>query len=172
MAKKNRINNSDPSINLRLPKELKDELAEKANQKNQTVSKYVRELFENYFSGDLCKQEMSRFERHHFITSIDFLQLVAWVYEKRRSNKYIESDEELLPSLIHSLKRVGNYLPNYLTQEFDKVLYDVLRSKNEPSSYSKDYVFCGSVYSKDSDFNYEKLENFIKNLEFPLSYSV
>ena len=42
MAKKQKIKNEDPSINFRLPEELKEKIYKEASIKNKTISNYLR----------------------------------------------------------------------------------------------------------------------------------
>ena len=105
MAKQKRIKNEDPSINLRLPQDLKDQLNEIAIKKNQTVSKFVRNLLGEYLSGELYDEEISFYKQHHFITSLEFIQLVIWIYGKRNSDEYLKEEESILPNIINTLKK-------------------------------------------------------------------
>ncbi|WP_282124715.1 ribbon-helix-helix protein, CopG family [Algibacter mikhailovii] len=166
MAKVNKIDNRDPSINFRLPKELKNQLEELAYGKNQTTSKFIRILLEHYLTGELYKDAVDFYKRHHFITSLEFIQLLIWIYEKRKSNDYLESDEEILPGIISTLKRTDMHLPKDLAMEFDKVLFDIMRSQNEQSKYSKSYVFFDH-YHDHQNFNLKKVEDYLKNFKIP-----
>lgn len=170
MAKKKKIDNRDPSINLRLPKPLKEELQEKAHKRNQTVSMFVRALIENYLSGELCKEQESFYKRHHFVTSLEFIQLLVWIYKKRESKKYIKSDEEVIPNLLYTLKQTEMYLPKDIAQEFDKVLFDILKNQKMASDNSKNYGFSLSR-SNNSGFDYVKFEDYLENIKNPESKS-
>ena len=87
MTKRKKINNNQPTINLRLPEDLKRELENQSYLKNQTVSKYVRELLSNYFSGELFKKEISHYKNTQFISSLAFIKLITWVYKKKKNTK-------------------------------------------------------------------------------------
>lgn len=89
------------SINLKLPDDLKERVKNKSDLKQQTVSKYIRELLSNYFDGSLCKNEIAKNERKEFVGSTDFLQLVVWIYSKRKSNKYLEGDKNIEKPVVH-----------------------------------------------------------------------
>ena len=166
MAKTNKIDNRDPSINFRLPKELKNQLEEQAYLKNQTTSKFIRILLEHYLTGELYKGAVDFYKRHNFITSIEFIQLLIWLYEKRESNDYLESDEEILPGIISTLKRIEMHLPKDLALEFDKVLFDIMRNQKEDTKYTKKYKFLEDR-SKAPGFDFKKLESYLKNIEIP-----
>ena len=87
MSKPTRI----ASINLKLPDDLKAKLKSKAEIKQQTVSKYIRELLSNYFDGTLCKGDVVINERKTFINSTEFLKLIVWMYSIKRSSKFKET---------------------------------------------------------------------------------
>ena len=154
---------SQPSINLKLSEELKEKVNQKASFKKQTVSKYIRELLVTYFDGTLCKGEIARNATKEFINSTEFLQLVVWMYSKRKSNDSKETHGEI-DAYIKTLKSVERHFPKDLSSEFDKVLLDVLRVKNETSKYAKDYKFVDG-YSSSPEFNFELLEKYLLNYE-------
>lgn len=153
------------SINLKLSEDLKKRTEEKADLKQQTVSKYIRELLSNYFDGTLCKDDIARNARKEFMNSIAFIQLIVWMYSKRKSAKFQEEPADL-EKYIGTLKNTSNYLPNDLVLEFDKVLFDLIRVTNEESKYAKEYKFANG-YSSTPQFNFELLENYLLNLKEP-----
>lgn len=154
-----------PSVNLKLSEELKQKINIRANFKNQTVSKYLRELLTNYFDGTLCIGEIEKNEKKEFINSTEFLQLIVWMYSKQKKSDFKERDKDL-DGYVKTLKKVVTYLPEDLVQEFDKILMDILRVKNEESKYSKDYRFV-TGYSSSPRFNFELFEKFIFSYEKP-----
>ena len=155
-----------PSINLKLSEELKQKINIKANFKNQTISKYLRELLTTYFDGTLCVGEIEKHEKKEFINSTEFLQLIVWMYSKREIKEFRESDKDL-DGYVNTLKRISIYFSNALVLEFDKVLMDILRVKNEESKYSKDYRFV-TGYSSSPKFNFQLFEEFIFRYEKPV----
>jgi hypothetical protein len=159
-----------PSVNLKLSEELKQKINIRANFKNQTVSKYLRELLTNYFDGTLCIGEIEKNEKKEFINSTEFLQLIVWIYSKQKKSDFKESDKDL-DGYIKTLKKVVIYLPEDLVQEFDKILMDILRVKNEESKYSKDYRFVNG-YSSSPKFNFQLFEEFIFRYEKPVDIEV
>ncbi len=156
---------SQPSINLKLSEELKEKVNQRASSKQQTVSKYIRELLTTYFDGTLCKSEIARNAKKEFINSTAFLQLVVWMYSKRKERGFKEKPADL-DAYIKTLKNVERHLSKELAVEFDKVLLDVLRVKNETSRYSKDYKFADG-YSSSTEFNFELLEKYLLSYEKP-----
>lgn len=163
MAKKKKLDNSDPSINLRLPKELKDQLNEKAFRNSQTVSGYVRNLLSDYLTGELYKKEIEFYKNTSFITSIEFIQLIVWMYEKKKSHKCEKEDEKVLSNHISTLKKVEGNVPDELSKEFDGVLTDLLNVKKD-TDIVKFFRFCNyETYSPG--FSYEKLENYLRDLK-------
>lgn len=156
-----------PSINLKLSEDLKEKVNQRAAQKQQTVSKYIRELLSTYFDGTLCRSEIQRHAKKDFINSTVFLQLVVWMYSKRKTNGFKEKPEEL-DAYIKTLKNVEQHLPKDLAVEFDKVLFDVLRVKGETLKYSKEYRFADG-YSSSPEFNFELFEKYLLNYEKPIA---
>ena len=86
--------------------------------------------------------------------------------KKRKSNDYLESDEEILPSIISTLKRTDMHLPEELAIEIDKVLFDIMISQKEKYKSSKKYKFFDH-YPNDLNFNLKKVEDYMKNLKIP-----
>lgn len=154
------------SINLKLTDDLKEKVKSKADLKQQTVSKYIRDLLSDYYDGSLCKGEIVKIERKEFINSTDFLQLVVWIYSKRKSNKYREGDKNI-EKYIRTLKKTEEHLPKYVVAEFDKVLSDIIRSNNEKSISSKDYTFANG-YSSTPEFMFEILERYLLSFGIPI----
>lgn len=159
MSKKKPIKNSDPSINFRLPKELKASIEEKAQEKNQTSSAYLRDLLESVFNGDYCYKEQVKDRIESVIYSKDFLQLMVWIYRKRENRKQEVTDQEL-NRYIRALKKLDGHLPQNITDEFDKVLNDILIVKTEQAKYFKEFKF-HSTYEKNKQFNLELVEKFL-----------
>lgn len=155
-----------PSVNLKLSEELKQKINSRANLKNQTVSKYLRELLTIYFDGTLCVGEIEKSKKKEFINSTEFLQLIVWMYSKREIREFRESDKDL-DGYVNTLKRISTYFSDTLVLEFDKVLMDILRVKNEESKYSKDYRFVNG-YSSSPKFNFQLFEEFIFRYEKPV----
>ncbi len=151
------------SINLKLSEELKEKVNHKAHLRQQTVSKFIRNLLSTYFDGTLCKGEITKNAKKEFINSTEFLQLVVWMYSKRKSKDFKEKTEEL-DGYVKTLKKVEERLPKDLAVEFDKVLFDILRVKNENSIYSKDYKFADG-YSSTREFDFELLEKYLLNYD-------
>ncbi|WP_452218390.1 ribbon-helix-helix protein, CopG family [Lacinutrix undariae] len=152
-----------PSINLKLSEELKRRIKEKSDFEGLTVSKYIRELLSNYLDGTLCVEEKEVVKEDTFFTSIDFLQLIVWMYSKRNKNSFQETEEDL-DRYIRILKKIEMHLPKNLSIEFDKVLLDILRVKNEKSKYSKNYEFARS-YSSSPEFNFMLLEAYLLTIK-------
>lgn len=156
------------SINLKLPDELKAKLKSVAELKQQTVSKYMRELLSNYFDGSLCKGDVVKNERKTFINSTEFLKLIVWMYSIKRSKTYKQTQTDL-DNYIETLKKIAQHFPNNLVKEFDKVLFDLIRVTNENSEYSKDYKFADG-YNSTPEFNFEILEKYLFEFEKPIQF--
>ncbi len=161
MHKKNKIVNNDPSINFRLPKELKQKINKEAGIHNLTVSNYIRNLLESYYDGELFEEEMFEYRRHEFIRTVEFIKLVVWMYSKRNDKKCTSTYDEL-DGFISTLKKTEGYLPSNLVTEFDKVLQDLFSVKNKrPNQYAQ-FDFCYEF--GDNKFNYTLLEEYIFNI--------
>ncbi|MBD0825404.1 hypothetical protein [Aestuariibaculum marinum] len=160
MSKEYPVKNTDPSVNLRLSQELKDTIQAEAGKRNLTVSKYLRELLEQIYSGDYCRYETLKDKVENFLFCKDFVQLVVWIYSKRYNKEKTESKEEL-DRYIATLKQVHTHVPDYLVKEFDKVLQDVMKVRYEESEYSyQSFWFLESGLDK-SRFNLKLLEQFL-----------
>lgn len=160
MLKKNKITNTDPSINLRLSQELKDQLIIGAQNKNETVSKYVRNLLSDYFSGALFEEEVFSYEKVSFLNSEEFNTLIVWIYRKDRLG-YEKGDEKLFIPLKSTLKKIDNYVSVKIAREFEKVLFGIMKCESA-SQYLKMYTFIKSIESKER-FNFEIVEEFLIN---------
>ena len=158
--KKKSINNEDPSINFRLPKELREQIIQEAQLLNSTVSNYLRNHLDDFFSGKLYEKEIVFDQELKLINSAEFLQLVVWVFSKRRNEKCTSTNNEL-NSYIRTIKKLEGILPDNLVIEFDKILMDLIRVQGDTSQY-RVFKFCGQSYTTPT-FDYEKLENFVLN---------
>jgi hypothetical protein len=164
MAKKIKIVNEDPSINFRIPEPLKREIHKRAALENKTVSNYLRDHLSEYMDGSLFEKEVSHFQNHDFINSTEFLQLIVWMYTKRE-DKNCTSDNDQLDGYLATIMNMSMNLPKYLVAESEKVLYDILRVKNEDKK-EEDIIFKKKfTFSKKSNiksgFNYERLEQYL-----------
>jgi len=151
--------NLEPTINLRVSSELKNQIITEAKFFKQTVSQYLRNHLTEFMNGDLYKKEISFYKNQKFINSTEFLQLIVWMYQKK-GNEKCASTEKQLSTYISTLKLIDKNLPSYLVEEFDKVLEDIIRVKNEDSEYNKIFRFCDTSYFNNG-FDYTKLENYL-----------
>lgn len=158
--KKQSIKNEDPSINFRLPKELREQVVKEAQLLNRTVSNYIRNHLIEFLSGKLYEKEIAFYKSLEFINSTEFLQLVAWVFAQRKNDK-CSSTEVQLNGYKQTLKKLEGNLPDSLVVEFDKVLMDILRFQSDTSS-SRAFKFCGNSYTNPL-FDYDKLEDYLLN---------
>lgn len=159
-TKNTKISNEDPSINFKLPENLKDQITREANLENKTVSTYLRDHLEKFIDGSLYEKEVADFKLKSFKNSTEFLQLVTWVFAKR-SNNECKTSNVVLNRYIETIKRIDNNLTPRLKQEFDKVLFDLLKVRNEDSSY-RSFSFCLISY-RSENFDYQVLEDYLLN---------
>jgi len=158
--KKKSITNEDPSINFKLPKELRDQVVREAALLNSTVSNYLRNHLIEFLSGRLYQKEISLYKSQEFLKTIEFLQLVTWVFVQRKNDKCIATVTQL-NGYKQTLKKLEGNLPNHLVVEFDKVLVDLLRFQTDLSS-SRAFKFGGNSFT-NALFDYGKLEHFLLN---------
>lgn len=158
--KKKSINNDDPSINFKLPKELREQVVREADLLNSTVSNYLRNHLIEFLSGRLYEKEIAFYKKQEFLKTTEFLQLVTWVFVQRKNNKCIATEAQL-NSYKQTLKKLDGNLPDYLVVEFDKVLEDLFRFQADASSY-RYFKFSGTTVSNPL-FDYGKLEHFLLN---------
>jgi len=161
MAKKNKNFKSIPSINLKLTEDLKAQIKKVAQDNNQTVSKFIRELVTDYMDGALYENAVAHYRDKAFINSTEFLQLIVLMYTKREKGRY-EDTEKQLDDYISTLKKTEHNLPDDLVVEFDIVLFDLMRVKSKGSRSDKYFEFHKN-YSYSPGFNYEKLEGYLLN---------
>lgn len=166
MAKKQRIKNEDPSINFRLSPELKKWIFNEAISENKTVSNYLRDHLTSFMDGSLYEKNVSWYQDKEFINSTSFLQLVSFVFSKRKNSTCVSTDDQL-DWHIRTIKKLDLEFPKELVIEFDKVLVDLIRVKKENSTYSSArFKFCEDSYSNPI-FNYELLEDYLLNVLKP-----
>ncbi|WP_111710344.1 hypothetical protein [Lutibacter citreus] len=163
MAKKQRIKNEDPSINFRLSPEMKKWVINEAISKNVTVSNYLRNHLEKFIDGTLYDEFNQSDDHLPFLKSIEFLQLITFVFSKRENSK-CTSTQEQLSEYIKTIKQMSNEdLPSKIISEFDKVLMDLIKVKNENKKLSYvHFEFCKTSYL-DTSFKYKLLEKYLLN---------
>ena len=159
-TKNTKISNEDPSINFRLPEILKDQITRKANIENKTVSNYLRDHLEKFVNGSLHEKEVAHLKGKTFKNSTEFLQLVAWVFAKR-SKRECKTSNQVLNRYIETIKRIDDNLPLKLREEFDKVLFDLMKVRNDDSSY-RSFIFCEHSFT-NKNFDYQVLEDYLLN---------
>ena len=160
--KRQKIVNSDPSINFRLPDELKIQILKEADFNNQTVSNFLRDHMSSFLNGELFETVVAGYENRAFINSTDFLQLIVWVYKKKGEYNYTAEDKVKQENYISTIKLIGNQLPYELVNEFDKVLLDLMKVKNEKGDF-KSYTFCRTSHLFNDGFDYKKAEDYLLN---------
>lgn len=158
MAKKQSIKNNDPSINFRLSNKLKGIIENKAQEKNITTSAYVRDLLERVHNGDYCYKEHVKEEINSFLFSKEFMQLMIWICSKKTNRDKTESAVDL-NKYIKTLKRIEGHMPEELVKEFDKVLFEIYRVRDE--RFITYYSFHSSSVNGKKTFNLRKVEQFL-----------
>ena len=161
MAKKKKIKNEDPSINFRLPEELKQTIYKKALENNKTVSNYLRDHLQEFIDGSLYQQEFESLKSDSIVNSTEFLQLITWLLFQN-NNDQCTLPNSILNGYILTIKKLSGLLPKELEGEFDKVLADLIRVVNESGSY-RSFYFCGNGFYAPT-FDYDKLWSYISTL--------
>jgi antitoxin component of RelBE/YafQ-DinJ toxin-antitoxin module len=161
--KKSKIKYEESTLNFRVPNEIKDEIVQKAQHKNMTVSRYLRQVLEEVLNGTLHKSEVKVKEEPKFLSSIEFLRLMLWVYQKKEDSKLIEPKEQL-EEFTRTLKRLDGHLPEEIIREFDKVLTNVITIKKDGKYNNERFDFPNPYGS--NQFDYGKVERYF------LAYSI
>ena len=167
MAKKVKIINEDPSINFRLTEELKNKISELAQAENKTTSNYLRDHLESFVDGTLFENELNLDRKREFIFSEEFMQLIVWMYSKR-SNKECTEEEFELEDYIKTLKKIEYEFSYAIRIDFEKVLLDVLRVKNDRSMIKK-FTFTKKL-NEELGFDFKRFENYILKGESEKSF--
>lgn len=158
MAKRAKINNEDPKINFRIPQGMLDKITNNANEKNVTVSAYMRNLLEKVLQENEEEVIIEPSNEKKVLDSLDFLKLVVWLYTKKEKKERTESPEEL-DFYINVIKGLVDHLPLHITEEFDKVLAELLNNKRKQYSiYSFEFM---KKYGSFGTFDYVKLESYL-----------
>ena len=161
--KKPKIKYDESTLNFRVPNNLKNQIILKANELNITLSKYLRGVLEQVHNGTLRKLEEKEHHESSFISSVEFLKLVVWIYKKKVDQKLVETPEEL-EKYIKTLKRLDEHLPKDIVLEFDKVLANLMTLKTE-KSYRADVFYFADNYDRRPKFDYKMLEDFLLNAD-------
>jgi hypothetical protein len=94
--KKPKIKYEESTLNFRVPNELKLKVVAKANEQNITVSNYLRQVLEDAHDGTLQRKVENEKQQPTFLSSIEFLKLIVWIYQKKENNKLMEPIEQLM----------------------------------------------------------------------------
>ncbi|WP_053970246.1 hypothetical protein [Mangrovimonas sp. ST2L15] len=152
----------EPTVNFRVSEDLKLAIIQKAGEKRQTVSAYLREVLEDVHLGSYCQKELNLYHEFEFAYSPEFIGLVMWLYRKRYVQDFEESDLEI-KRYIKILKSIDDQLPESLQVEFDKVLLELMELIREDKDHKHyTYRFPGSSI-KEWKFDYSLLENYFRN---------
>lgn len=167
MAKKMKIKNEDPSVNFRLTPELKKWIINAAIFENKTVSNYLRDHLTSFIDGTLYDEQVSWYRERTLINSTEFLQLIGFVFSKRKNNLCVSTDNQM-DRYIKTIKKMEmQEIPVNLMEEFDKVLVDLIRVKTADRSYfPASFKFCETSFVNPG-FDYDMLENYLLNILKP-----
>lgn len=167
MAKKKRTEKEDLSINFKLSKELKSKIIDLAKKDGKTISNYLRGHFENFIDGSLFEEEFTFDQEQKFMFSEEFMQLIIWMYSKRKQKECEETEFEL-NGYIDTLKKINYEFPYSIKKDFEKVLQDVLKVRNETGLIKK---FTFSKKEEDElSFSFKRFENYLLKGETEKSY--
>ncbi|HJH30629.1 MAG TPA: hypothetical protein C5S50_00170 [Methanosarcinaceae archaeon] len=150
--KKNRL------IQVRINDTQFDQITEKAESNDQSVSEYAREILLQP-EIDIVEQEQETSTKIPVFQRPEFFKVVLWIYSKQKASKYDNSIEEanLFISLIDSF--IMDLEPKYLDY-FYIVKKDLEKVINEYSSfYGVEYNF-DKIY-RSIFFNYKEFEKML-----------
>lgn len=155
MIKKEKIQNDDPRLSIRLDKEVKNRLTLLRNKENMTISQIIRKIIDEY----LEREDQGGFK--HEVVSLrergdHFIKLAVWIYKKRKDTSCKESLGEL-NYYMSAIKKMEGFVPREIMEEFDKVLADIFRVKTETGIF---FRFSDSS-DKSKAFNYPLFEHYI-----------
>ena len=156
MAKKKKTGKEEFSINFKLSKELKNKISDLAQKENKTTSNYLRSHLESFVDGTLFEVEQRYDQEQKFMFSEEFMQLIVWMYSKRKQKECEESEFEL-NEYIDTLKKINYEFPYSIKNDFEKVLQDVLKVRND-SSMIKKFTFPKNG-DNELNFNFKRFEN-------------
>lgn len=170
-------------ISIRISDSLRQKLSEISEMKNISVSEMSRTILEEYFesyetishdfkndSSDkiLAKDENIKQEIFvekttqtikDFANSVEFFQLVTWIYDQRASrllsfdkNQFVDFQNTIIK--IHS----SSFIKEDLKNEFNKVFNDLIKIARNPMLNNERPDF---AVSYKTDFNYKMLTDFI-----------
>ncbi|MGO4905796.1 hypothetical protein [Flavobacterium sp. W20_MBD1_R3] len=154
------------TLNVRIPRKLRDTLINDSDQKGISLSDNVRDILTTY-SEELQSEEVDNqtlFD-NNFPNSNEFIYLISWMYEKSRDpiNWGLKNDLKDLKKIVLEVIK-NNCFPNDLKLEFEKVLLDILRLINEFGTGNNQFRFC-ELCSNDA-FDYVILRDYINNRAF------
>ena len=147
------------TINLMIPKSLKEQVKQLAANQHQDISKFVRTLLGSYVDGTLLENKIKDYHQQTFMNSIEFIKLLVWMYTKKEERKCAVTND-ILEGYIKILKQVDHFLPREISLEFDKVLLDLLSVVREKSEYSRLFEFA-TGYKDSKCFDFSKFEAYI-----------
>lgn len=159
--KKAKIKYEESTLNFRVPNEIKHQIVMNAQSENITVSRYLRQVLEEVLNGTLDTTEVTVKEEPTFLSSIGFLRLMIWIYNKRTESKLVESREQL-EEFTRTLKRLDDHLPEEIVREFDKVLTNIITIKKD-GKYNNERFDFPNPYGTGTKFDYGKVEEFFLN---------
>ncbi|WP_026714457.1 hypothetical protein [Flavobacterium daejeonense] len=153
-------------LNVRISQKLRDKLTDDSTQKEISLSDNAREILSLYFEEqNRNKIDNQTLHGINFYTSIEFIYLISWMFEKIRSPKHFGTKNELEEIKKIVLKAIANeFFPSDLKEEFEKVFVDIQRYINEFDSPNNQFKFC-ELCTNDV-FDYEILKDFIRNKAF------
>jgi len=175
------------TINLRISNDLRNRLDDIAEQNNLTTSEYARSIFEDHFKNLSNYQETEEeieeeeeenekiegyfqqkyfelldkeFEAPDLINSLEFLQLICWIYDHKSPPFEIHTVDQYA-KFQKTIIKISNdpIFSEDLKKEFNKVLVDLL--KIEGNNYLRHYQLEFSRPLNFQRFNFGKLKKFI-----------
>ena len=74
---------------------MREQVIREAQLLNSTVSNYLRNHLIKFLSGRLYEKEIAFYKKQEFLNTIEFLQLVTWVFVQRKNDKCSATESQL-----------------------------------------------------------------------------
>jgi hypothetical protein len=171
-------------ITIRVPDSLRDRLSEKSEMEGVSVSEIARTILGQYFisldnqydentNDDFHNQpteddnyidettplEESDYEDKDIVNTVEFLQLVVWMFDQKES-RVLKFDKTRLEKFKNTIIKIhsSSIMRQNLKDEFNKVFIDLIKELNSNYPFNSHPDF---AYNDSGSFNFSLLTQFI-----------
>lgn len=154
-------------LNIRVSTNTKDELEILSSLINQPISNIVRESIETYLDNYLSPLMNTNLSVNdiNILRSLDFTDLIFWIYDKKRHPEINETDY-FYEKLLKSIEKLNShpFFTNEILIEFNKISCE-LKNYLYGSAYAIDNFRFPEIvaYQKLSDFMYALRYDFVND---------